>query len=188
MARGDFGAAVPVLERARAAGLPPGQWQEDLAEALLRQGRGTEVLKLFEGAETLSPGRVRLVAGAFEQMQQPERAFEVFSKYLAGGGELDAEARLQYAGVLRQAKRFAEAEAAYRTVLAGTPASSKALFELAEMQAWQGRYAEALPVLKNLVAAHPGNRAMRLALARVLTWSGDYAGAEQAYRQLLSTP
>jgi len=182
-----FQEALPILESVKARGLQSDLLDEKLGEALLRAGRGSEVIALLKTDSTLHGlGRVRLLAGAYAQDQRPEGGLAFFEEFLKGQGQLDAGARLQYASLLRQARRDGEAEAAYAMVTG--PESRRARLELAEMQAWQGRFGEAIPSLRQLVEEDPSDRAIRLLLARVLTWSGDYQESQAEYRKLLSPP
>jgi tetratricopeptide (TPR) repeat protein len=92
-----------------------------------------------------------------------------------------AIADLRTAERLAWDKRFAEAEALYRQLLASDPQSREAQLGLARVVMWQGRYAEAIALFDGLegVEALEGR-------ATAEYWSGDLRSAARDFRRVLA--
>jgi hypothetical protein len=84
---------------------------------------------------------------------------------------------LQRANELAWAKRFAEAEALYRSL----PPSPAATLGLARVVLWQGRYGEAIALFARLEGADALE-----GQAQAQYWSGDLRGAARSFRRLLA--
>ena len=131
---------------------------------------------------------IELLAGAYQQAQEPQNAIPLFTEYLARGGKLDSFAKLQLARVYRQAGHYDQAAPYYLQAAEDPKQKIAATTELAEMRSWQGAYDEAIALLRKVLVAEPTNRPARLGLARILSWAGDYKESEDEYRKLLSKP
>ncbi|MBI5163141.1 MAG: radical SAM protein [Magnetospirillum sp.] len=89
------------------------------------------------------------------------------------------EAAFRRAGILSLAKRFAEAETAFRAVLAVVPGHSDSLVGLAATLIELGRPAEAATVLERAARARPEMGAIRYLLGVALDEAGRTAEAER---------
>ena len=128
---------------------------------------------------------IELLAGAYQQAQEPQNAIPLFTEYLARGGKLDSFAKLQLARVYRQAGHYDQAAPYYLQAAEDPKQKIAATTELAEMRSWQGAYDEAIALLRKALVAEPTNRPVRLSLARILSWAGKYQESEDEYRKLL---
>jgi len=133
-------------------------------------------------------GTIELLAGAYQQSQEPQKAIPLFTRYLAQGGKLDSSGKLQLARVYRQAGLYDQAAPYYLQAAENPKQKTAARIELAEMRSWQGDYDGAIALLREVLAAEPTSRQARLSLARILSWAGDYKESEDEYRKLLSMP
>jgi hypothetical protein len=88
---------------------------------------------------------------------------------------------LQRANELAWARRFAEAEVAYRKILAAQLRSAEAALGLARVVMWQGRYREAITLFAKL----DGIEAIE-GLATAQYWSGDHRAAARNFRRVLA--
>jgi len=131
---------------------------------------------------------IELLAGAYQQAKEPEKAIPLFTQYLARGGKLDSFGKLQLARVYRQTGHYDQAAPYYLQAAVDPKQKIVATTELAEMRSWQGAYDEAIALLRKVLVAEPTNRQARLSLARILSWAGDYKESEDEYRKLLSKP
>ena len=101
--------------------------------------------------------------------------------YGASASADDLNARLAQAQTLAWNKRFPEAEAEYRSILAVHPESRDARLGLARVVLWSGRYAEAR---KMFVAIGSDADAMEGA-ATAAYWSGDFRSAQREFAAVL---
>ena len=131
---------------------------------------------------------MKLLAGVYQNTQQPGKAIPLFTEYLAAGGKLDSPAELQLARIYRQASLYDDAAPYYLQAAEDPKQKTEAEVELADMRSWQGRYDEAVQCFRQVLAAEPANRRARLNLARVLSWAGHYQESEDEYRRLLAKP
>jgi tetratricopeptide (TPR) repeat protein len=93
---------------------------------------------------------------------------------------------VQQAERLVAEKRFADAEALYRQLLAGSPESSEARLGLARTLLWQSRYREATDEFRRLLASRPHDPVeARRGLATAAYWSGDTRTAKRELQRLL---
>ena len=129
---------------------------------------------------------IKLLAGAYQQAQEPQKAIPLFARYLALGRKLDASGELQLASVYRQAKLCDQAAPYYLEAAKDPKEKTAATIELAQMRGEQGDYDEAIALLRRVLLANPTNRRARLSLARILSWNGNYKESEDQYRRLLS--
>lgn len=128
---------------------------------------------------------IELLAGAYQQAKEPEKAIPLFTQYMARGGKLDSFGKLQFARVYRQAGHYDQAAPYYLQAAENPKQRIAAKMELAEMRSWQGDYDQAIALLREVLAANPKNRPARLSLARILSRAGDYKESEDEYRKLL---
>ena len=128
---------------------------------------------------------IELLAGAYQQAQEPQNAIPLFTEYLARGGKLDSFGKLQLARVYRQAGHYDQAAPYYLQAAEDPKQKIAATTELAGMRSWQGAYDEAIALLRKVLVAEPTNRPARLSLARILSWAGKYQESEDEYRKLL---
>jgi YaiO family outer membrane protein len=78
---------------------------------------------------------------------------------------------------LKKAERFAEAEAAFTSVLAADPGQVAARAERATVRGWQQHYDLAIADWNEAIAARPQEPDYLVGLARVQFWKGDRAAA-----------
>lgn len=84
---------------------------------------------------------------------------------------------------LAYAKRFAEAEALYREIVAVAPESRPARLGLARVVMWQGRYREAIALFDAMQPAGVDSIEGR---ATAAYWSGDFRTAARDFRRVLA--
>jgi len=113
---------------------------------------------------------IELLAGAYQQAQEPEKAIPLFSQYLARGGKLDSFGKLQLARVYRQAGHYDQAAPYYLQAEEDPKQKIAATTELAEMRSWQGAYDEAIALLRKVSSLNP--QIGRRASASLAYWAG----------------
>ncbi len=86
---------------------------------------------------------------------------------------------------LRLARRFPEALAAYRAVIAEDPASFEDRFWLAKLESWTGELPTADSGFVRLLEERPRDYDSRIALADVRLWRGDTAATRELLDGLL---
>mgnify|MGYP000439205481 CR=1 FL=1 len=86
---------------------------------------------------------------------------------------------------LAAARRFDEAEAAYRRGLRERPNDWRLRLGLARVILWDGRYREADKAFAALVAERPADDDALLGYAQAAYWSGDFRRARRRYERLL---
>lgn len=91
--------------------------------------------------------------------------------------------RLQQAVSLHQGGAWAEAEAAYRALLAQEPQHPDANHNLGVLHAQQGRHREALPFLQAALNAQPAQAQFWLSYCETLLKAGDAQAAQQVAEQ-----
>jgi len=173
MARGDFGAAVQVLESMRPEGIWSGYLRYNLAVALIRAGAGTK-------------------AGAGER----ERGLALLRELGEEEGG-DAEwrplrdrAKLTLANLLLRDEHPVEAQAVLARVHLIGPLSGRALVAAGAAATSAGRYDRALvpwQELQRRPAADPAAQAALVAYPRALESLGDAVGAAGHYRRAIDT-
>ena len=89
--------------------------------------------------------------------------------------------RKHVAGLLTQARRFAEAEELYRTGLRQAPADADLQLGLADAYLSLGKLSAAFVVVEELLAAAPEHARAHLLHARLLAQSGQPESAREAY-------
>ena len=186
-AHGDFAAAAQFYQKA-AEKLDDPRILDRLAHCWWKTGdikdEETVLNRILERhSERLDT--IELLAGAFQQAKEPEKAIPLFTGYLARGGQLDSFGKLQLARVYRQAGQYDQAAPYYLEAAENPKQKTAPRMELAEMRSWQGDYPEAIALLREVLAAEPANRQARLSLARILSWAGNYKESEEEYRKLL---
>ncbi len=83
--------------------------------------------------------------------------------------------------------RFPDARARYLEALAFDSAgSSRAVFRLATLHAWNGQLTQAIPLYQRYGILEPGDEEGRIALAKALAWNGETARAIAIYDSILS--
>jgi tetratricopeptide (TPR) repeat protein len=189
-ARGNYSIAALLYSQA-AEKLDDPRILERLANCWLAAGHRNEaeaalVRVVEKHPEQLSA--IKLLAGLYQQAQEPEKAIPLFTRYVGSGRKLDPPAELQLARVYRQAELYDEAAPYYLLAAQDQKQKDVAAIELAEMRSWQGSYNEAIALLRQVLLANPSNRQARLSLARILSWAGDYKESEDEYRKLLRKP
>jgi tetratricopeptide (TPR) repeat protein len=187
-AHGNLAAATLFYQKA-AEQLDDPRILEHLAQCLLATGNlkdaQTELARIVEK----HPGQldaIRLLAGADQQAQEPQKAIPLFARYLSLGRKLDSAGELQLADVYRQAKLYDQAAPYFLEAAKDPKEKTAATTDLAQMRGEQGDYNEAITLLREVLRANPTDRQARLSLARILSWAGNYKESEDEYRKLLS--
>lgn len=172
-----FGRLVAIDESVVAARLAYG-------EALHRAGRDRDAEAQFDAALAIAPDHADALTllGRLLSRNDPERALRLWRR-LAERRPTAAEPPLQMARIHIKQKRYAEAQEAFREVLAVAPGHGEALrgvgLALAEIN-----LQEAIEHFTKIVAQSPGDTASRLQLARHYLKARDWARAEAAYRDI----
>ena len=187
-ARGNLAAATQFYQKA-AERLDDPRIFEHLAQCWLAtsnlKNAQTALARIVEKHPTQLDA-IKLLAGAYQQAQEPQKAIPLFTRYLALGRKLDSSSQLQLASVYRQAKLYDQAAPYYLGAAKDPKQKPAATIGLAQMRGEQGDYDEAIALLRQVLLANPTNRQARLSLARILSWSGNYKESEDEYRRLLS--
>ena len=189
-AHGKFAAAAQFYQQA-AQKVDDPRIVDRLARCWLRIGDLQDAENLLDSILQKHSGQlgtIELLAGAYQQEQEPQKAIPLYIQYLAHGGKLDSSGKLQLARVYRQVGLYDQAGPYYLQAAESPKQKTVARIELAEMRSWQGDYDEAISLLRKVLVAEPKNRQARLNLARILSWAGDYKESEDEYRKLLSKP
>ena len=187
-AHGNLAAATQLYQKA-AEKLDDPRILEHLIQCCLEtsnlENAQTELAHLIEKHPTQLDA-IKLLAGAYQQAQEPQKAIPLFARYLSLGRKLDSSGELQLASVYHQAKLYDQAAPYYMEAAKDPKQKTAATIELARMRGEQGDYDEATALLRQVLLANPTNRQARLSLARILSWSGNYKESEDEYRKLLS--
>jgi predicted O-linked N-acetylglucosamine transferase (SPINDLY family) len=197
-ALGDTAGAVACYEQARAMepGNPAGSY--NLGKLLYARGALTEAEQLLKEALERRPDfpEARLVLGyALEGLGRLEPAAAQLRAGLAQRPE-DPTARAALSRVLtalmlesgiehHQAGRAADAEAAYRAVLAREPRNVDALHFLGFLAHEQGLYEQAADFISRSLQIQPANAQARCNLGRVRQAQGHVDEALACYRETL---
>ncbi|MDQ3282296.1 MAG: tetratricopeptide repeat protein [Acidobacteriota bacterium] len=92
---------------------------------------------------------------------------------------------LRAAQQLAWQKKFGEAEAVYRRVLAREPRSRAAALGLGQVLLWEQRYDDATRVYRELLDRASNDLDARRGLATAEYWSGDFRAAQRDYEAVL---
>jgi tetratricopeptide (TPR) repeat protein len=187
-ARGNLAAATQFYQTA-AEKLDDPRILEHLAQCWLATGNLKNAQTALARIVEKHPAQldaIKLLAGAYQQAQEPQKAIPLFARYLALGQKLDSSGELQLASVYHQAKLYDQAAPHYLEAARDAKEKTAATIELAQMRGEQGDYNEAIALLRQVLLANPTNRQARLSLARILSWAGDCKESEDEYRKLLS--
>ncbi len=85
-----------------------------------------------------------------------------------------------------KAGRFPEARTRYLEAVAlDSAGSSRAVFRLATLHAWDGQLARAIPLYQRYAVLEPRDEEGRIALAKALAWNGETASAVAIYDSIL---
>jgi tetratricopeptide (TPR) repeat protein len=94
---------------------------------------------------------------------------------------------LQRADAAWTAGRFADAAAAYDSVLHADPGSVRALHRIGIWLSWENRLDSALVMIRRARAIEPDDADLGVAEARVLSWAGRLGAAVALYDSILKT-
>lgn len=181
---GDHEAACRILARLVALDESAVAARLAYGEALQRAGRERDAEMQFDAALIIAPDHADALAllGRLLSRSDPERAMPLWLR-LAQSRPTAAEPPLQMARLHIKQKRYAEAQEAFRAVLAVAPGHGEALrgvgLALAEIN-----LQDAIEHFTQIVAQSPGDTASRLQLARHYLKARDWARAEAAYRDI----
>jgi hypothetical protein len=96
------------------------------------------------------------------------------------------EDELRSAQQLAWQKRFAEAEALYRRIVARNPRSRAAALGLGQVLLWEQRYRDAAALYRTLLHDLPNDIDARKGLATAEYWSGDYRAAQRDFNAVVA--
>ena len=156
-----------------------------------RTGRG-EIDALVE--KTVALGRAMESSAAGSRAPEPpadagpQRARESALRELAGriaSAPGDVGPRFEFAGLLAEMGRTAEAKSAYLEVLARQPSHRLALNNLGTLLHATGFRTAARTAYAEAVARHPGDAMSRVNLGNVLFESGEFPSAREHYETAL---
>lgn len=169
---------------------PTAHPEEGLARAWLSLGRVEEdsdpqqALAAYSEAAKLNPkaAQPHLSAGILlekrNELNAAAREFQL-------AAELDAKSPEAFAGLANVAmkqKKYPEAEAALRKLLAANPENSNARVQLGRVLAAEGKSAEAAEELQHGLKADPGDPHAALELGSLYVQAGKDSEAEQQFR------
>ena len=163
-----------------------------LAQSVLHEMRGepekaVDVLRGLVPADPQgAPGRLVRIAELYARMGKPADGiayFQALPRSALPGFETARQTALGI--VLAAARRFSEAETAFRSALHEDPASVPAMQELFALLDMQGRAAELEPALRAGLKRSPPPAMFHNWLGLVLKRRGDLRGAEMEFRQTL---
>jgi tetratricopeptide (TPR) repeat protein len=165
----------------------------DLLPARMDLGRVSVELEAWDDAleqgqairakELDNPVGLYLVAAALNGKGKPKEALEILAE-VKGDAMPTPELETTRAGALAGLDRFAEAEKAYRGVLARDPKAIDALIGLGRLLFHQGKREEALAALGQAKATEPGNPKVHLALSAAQATLGRLDAAITELEQL----
>lgn len=184
--RGDYAAALPHYERARAGGFSSTGFRWHHATALLQTGRVAEALPLLREILAENPrDRAALAAaiGAAQSAGDPAAGLA----FLAAFGpreSLPPADLVRLADLHQQAGQVPEAIAAARLAAAAAPSAALHLW-IGELHARAGEPSAAIAAFESALALDPTHRPARLALARALAWDGRLTESARAYQAYL---
>jgi len=183
----DFAAAQKELERAQALGIPRSAILAPLAEALLGQEHGADLLEQVRAEEAATPAeqaRVHLFRGRAEVLAgRPEAAAQEYR----AGLEADPRQGELFAEQARLALGRGDAAAAGTIIdqgLAAAPGEPTLWLVRAQTQAFTRRYADAVDSLHTALRADPHQPLAQLELARALARLGRLDEALAAVQPL----
>ena len=185
--RGDYAAAVPHYEKARARGMRSRVllWHE--ATALIRTDRPAEAMPLLRELLAEDPRDAAALAAAVGVAQasgDPQTGIALYAG-LGPRENLPAHDLVTLSDLYQQAGQLDDAIACLRLVVDAYPQGADLRTLLGQLLARAGRRAEARAEFEAAVRLDPLRRSARLALAPTLAWEGDFAAAAAAYRVYL---
>lgn len=105
----------------------------------------------------------------------------------AAGQQSSSDAELQNAITLEQQGKTAEAESAWRSVLAAHPNSPDAYANLGLLEARQERYQQAIPLYRKALVLNPRMPGLEMNLGLALFKAGELKDAVRIFNKLLTT-
>jgi tetratricopeptide (TPR) repeat protein len=184
--RGDYAAALPHFEKARAAGFAAPGFRWNHADSLLRTGRVAEALPILREILAENPrDRAALAAaiGAAQTAGDPAAGLALIAA-LGPRESLPPADLVRLADLHQQAGQLPEAIAAARLAAAAAPSAALHLW-IGELHARAGERPAAIAAFESALALDPTHRPARLALARALAWDGRLTESARAYRAYL---
>jgi arylsulfatase A-like enzyme/Tfp pilus assembly protein PilF len=160
-----------------------------LALAHLRLGDRSRALAEEEAALAIDPRMVpaiSLKAGLLLSAGKKDEGIRVLSEAVQRDAANTA-LRLELADLLTDARRYVEAEAEFRRVIAARPRDSRALLGLGLALGAMSRPTDALDALNRAVDADPRNTEARFARAEVLEGLGRTTDARAEYAHVAET-
>jgi Flp pilus assembly protein TadD len=144
--------------------------RNELAQALRRMGRETEMLEVCEQLLAASPDATGLRLYYARQMLHAERLEEAASQLaiVVAQDPLHGDAHYELANTLRRLDRTAEARVHYEQALQADPRNNRALHALAMLCRQEGELAEAARHLREALKIDPDSARLRRDLQRVL--------------------
>lgn len=176
--------AVLMAARSVALDASMAEGHNNFGNALLALGSPDEAATCYRRALGFRPGFAEAwynLGTAQTSMGDHEAAADSFRQALAISER--CEWRYKLANSLACLRRYGEAEAEYRTALAGEPDNESYLNNLANVLVWQGRLDEAVALLREAVARLPDAADLHWNLALALLRRGDMVEAWPHYEQ-----
>jgi choline-sulfatase len=157
-----------------------------LALAHLRLGDRARALAEEEAALAIDPrmaAAISLKAGLLFSAGRRDEGIQVLRDAVQRDSSNPA-LRVELADLLTDARRYPEAEAEYRKVVAARPQDSRALLGLGLILGATDRPAEGLEALNRAVEADAGNTEVRFARAEILERLGKSSEAREDYARV----
>ena len=166
--------------------IPDDEARLELARVLVYGKRYDEALVEYRLVLAVRPDDLALKAEYGQILGWAGRGPEAAAALSAlPADRLPPGAALILADLLLGEKKYAEAEALYRRVLAAAPADHATRFKLARVLSWQKHYDAALAELDLILETAPDDIQVRRHRAQILGWAGRQADAVAEWRKTL---
>jgi len=161
--------------------------QERLGALLLAAGQAADAIARFQAAvaESPTPANRAALATAYLKNKEPDKALPVIEKVLAADPN-DFELRMLHGRILRDQRKFPDAEQDFFTATKIQPDSAEAWSELASVLVVAENYPAALAALDRLAALHAEKAGHVFFRAIVLDKIHQQKPALESYQRFLA--